>query len=329
MDLSGRTKGTIKLKTLKSVNEDYENVTFNDFKLQLGEDDNEKVYVEDSHSTAKKWGQLKLMATELLFLSIYSDSDTDIVIYAGAAPGSHIFTLSKLFNHLEFHLYDTAKFDSRLKDLTNVQLYNSYFTEDHIQRYNSLNKKCMFISDIRNLSYDRNKMNMRVNQDMIWNDMMLQQSWLGMLQFTHASLKFRLPYPEEFVLHKYGDEVEYLDGVLLKQAYAGPYSTECRLIVDGSKLSYRKWNLKSYEQKMFYHNKIVRQMMTYKHLILNNTENLYPDKVFQHKSEPFMLTRDYDSMFFGTAVIKYMKKIGTGVNTCNFKKLCDYILSSI
>ena len=329
MDLGQLTQGKITFVEKIKDDEDYEDLVFNDFKLQLGEDDMIAEYVEGSHSNAKKWGQLKLMITELLFLSLYADDTIDTVIYAGAAPGQHIYPLSKMFSHLKFHLYDSAPFDKRLDTTENVEIFTSYFTDKDIDNYNKQGGNYLFISDIRNLSYDRNKINMRLNQEMIWKDMTDQQQWLSRLNFKHASLKFRLPFPEDFVIEKYGTEVDYLDGMLIKQPYTGSFSTECRLFVNGENIKFRTWDLKTFEQKMFHHNKVIRQQATYKHVITRKNEDTYPDKVYQHNNEPFMLTRDYDSTYLGYVVLKYMNKIGVGINMKNFKGLCDYIIKNI
>ena len=328
MDLGKFTSGTMKIVKKQKLNDTYENLTFNDFKMQVGEDDQQQSYEEGTHSSAFKWGQLKLLTTELLFLCTYLDDSIDIVIYAGAAPGNHLCGLCKLFKTVEFHLYDTANFSSKLNDCENVTLFKSYFTDNDIIKYNKLDKNYLFISDIRTLTYDRNKVNMRLNQDIIWRDMTLQQDWLNKLNFKHASLKFRLPFPEDFVIEKYGEEVDYLDGNIFKQPYSGHYSTECRLFVNGDDLKMRKWNLKNHEEKMYYHNKIIRQLATYKNVILDNDEEIYPNKIFQNSTQSFMIKRDYDSTYLAYIIVKYMKKIKTGVNTKNFRKLCDFFIKN-
>jgi len=327
MDLSTGTSGNIKFTTTTKKIYNHTNLEFNDYNLQLGEEDNEEEYKEGQHSTSKKWGQLKLLSCELLFLSLYSN-DIDIVIYVGAAKGTHIYVLANLFNTISFHLYDTMPFDKKLKKCSNITMFNNYFTDTNIKEYNQMGKKYLFISDIRNLTYDRNKINMRKNQDMIWKDMLLQQQWLTVLNFKYAFLKFRLPYPEDFVVSKYGDTIDYLDGVLFKQPYTSSMSTETRLLVDGSKLKFRKWNLKKYESKMFYHNKIIRQNYNYTNIFTKDDTDIYPGKVFKHLTGDFMLTRDYDSTYFSYAVQKYMKKINVANNITNFKKLCNYIISN-
>ena len=327
MDLSTGTKGNIKLTTSIKKTYDYNNIEFDDYSLQLGEQDDEDDYKEGQHSDSKKWGQLKLFSCELLFLTLYS-TNNDIVIYVGAAKGTHIYVLAKLFTNIQFHLYDTMPFDKKLSKCSNITLFNNYFTETNIQEYNRMGKNYLFISDIRNLTYDRNKINMRKNQDMIWDDMLLQQEWLTTLKFKYAFLKFRLPYPEEFVLSKYGDTVDYLDGTIFKQPYTSSMSTETRLLVDGSKLKFRKWNLKNYESKMFFHNKVIRQNYNYINIFTNDTTDIYPDKVFKHVKGNFMLNRDYDSLYFSYVLQKYMKNINVANNTTNFKKLCDYIIGN-
>lgn len=327
MDLSGFTKGTLKMnKDVKQENIDH--IEFNDYHLQVGESDKEEEYSVSEDSSNVHWGQLKLFTSELLFLSMYSDK-IDIVIYVGAGPGDHIPVIAKLFSHLTFHLYDRQKFVGELNTMDNVTIYNKYFMDEDIQIYNDLNKRYLFISDIRSLDHSCDDDSLDRCQDIIVEDMKLQASWLNKMKFKYAMLKFRLPFPIKYVLKKYGETFDYFGGTLLKQAFPKKHSTECRLIVDSSNLEIIKWNLKKHESKMFYHNKIVRQLATYKNLITNDDEHMYSGKTFKHKKITFKLNNNYDTMNFSLSVIKYMVKFNIGVNQRNFHKMCDYIIKGI
>ncbi len=55
------------------------------------------------------WGQRKLLLSEIEFLLLHGDG-VKLVVYAGAAPGTHIAYLADLFPEHHFVLYDPAPF---------------------------------------------------------------------------------------------------------------------------------------------------------------------------------------------------------------------------
>lgn len=95
------------------------------------------------------WGQRKLLLTEIDFFTKYLDPDNEDVvdvIYAGAAHGTHISLLFRLFPNLRFHLYDPAIFDSSLKKYVDEGkiIINEYYHDMKYKRIN-INKKTPFL----------------------------------------------------------------------------------------------------------------------------------------------------------------------------------------
>ena len=110
-------------------------------------------------------GQRKLLMTEVWFLSQYNlqnikkEKEPPIVIYPGAAPGTHILYLSKLFPNVEFHLYDMSRFDINLRNKStkpkNVFLYNQLFLDEETEYWKQKRIdgiKIYLVSDIRALT---------------------------------------------------------------------------------------------------------------------------------------------------------------------------------
>ena len=65
-----------------------------------------------------EWNQLKTLLTEIQFLNVAWSNvlhPKPVLVYVGAAPGSHIYPLVQLFPWFEYHLYDTGEFDPRLE----------------------------------------------------------------------------------------------------------------------------------------------------------------------------------------------------------------------
>ena len=65
--------------------------------------------IPHSHRSVNHWGQRKLLLSEIEFLTQYSEAG-DFVVYAGAAPGTHITYLTALFPQLDFLCVDPADF---------------------------------------------------------------------------------------------------------------------------------------------------------------------------------------------------------------------------
>lgn len=77
------------------------------------------------------WGQRKLFLSELYFLTKYSKLGK-VVIYAGAAPGTHIEYLATLFPEHIFLLVDPCHYDIKPTGLPHKEiiLVNDYFTNE-------------------------------------------------------------------------------------------------------------------------------------------------------------------------------------------------------
>src|SRR3989337_580684 len=93
-------------------------------------------------------GQLKLLITELMFLSKKSEKGNKVV-YVGAAEGYHTAKLADMFPQLTFELWDPGKFTVLKRD--NIKIFNAFFTTKNAQDYAHEGNNILFISDIRNL----------------------------------------------------------------------------------------------------------------------------------------------------------------------------------
>lgn len=94
---------------------DYEYRTFLQQKIVTQYTESTKLtlpyYEEQLHSGTPVRGQRKLFLTEVFFLSKFLTPETEkdyIVVYAGAADGSHQIQLHKMFPNLKFVLFDPA-----------------------------------------------------------------------------------------------------------------------------------------------------------------------------------------------------------------------------
>jgi hypothetical protein len=275
---------------------------------------------------AIKWGQLKLLITELDFLVRYWDPaqvPNPICVYVGAAPGHHLAVLAELFPTCTFQLFDERDFDPRLATYANITLNQRYFTTTDLEQFKQVRDRVYFFSDIRGLTYDRaesvenDEVTKRVNEEIVKADMDMQMAWVLELQPVKAHLKFRLPYSWDFV-RAAGDSREYLDGTVYRQPWTPQISAECRLIPH-SDLNMRKWDYTLHEEQMFYHNVVIREKTTaFFHPFRSDMTPI---------SEELGLTNDYDSTSTVYTVIDYLTKVGQEPSEANTLKLLKYMIT--
>lgn len=204
---------------------------------------------EGESKTVCHWGQRKLMLAEIEFLTKFY-SRAKCVVYAGAAPGTHILFLAQMFPKLRFVLVDPRPFSSHLvkagKDLlspdTNlprIELQTSFFTDELAKRY-ATEEGVLFISDVRTsddspvtpsatvpgaVLPNKNSTDLQhPSQNYVENDMQLQQKWHFLMQPVASSFKFRLPWG--------GGTTEYLKGDIFLPVWGPVTTTESRLFVD-------------------------------------------------------------------------------------------------
>jgi len=84
----------------------------------------------------------------MYFLSqcIRQDPELDkemTVIYAGAAAGNHIMTLSKLFPRANFILWDPSNFYSGLRKNPKIEINQDFFTDEVAKTY-AEKKMCIY-----------------------------------------------------------------------------------------------------------------------------------------------------------------------------------------
>ena len=103
----------------------------------------------------------------------------------------------------------------------------------------------LFISDIRT---PRD----RITEDVVELDMRVQKAIARALRPYQSSLKFRLPYSDEYCVQR-----PYLDGKLLYQPFSPKVSHECRLHV-GHECNKRHYDRMEFNSKMFRFQTVVR-----------------------------------------------------------------------
>jgi hypothetical protein len=172
-------------------------------------------------------GQRKLLITEIRFLKKRLN-DNAILVYAGAAPGTHIAILAEMFPKMLMYLYDPRDFNSKLDEFQNVIIKKDLLTAGAARLFRNTNKDCdiMFISDIRTSTNEQGP----TDKDIL-NDMELQKTLVRELDPVMSLLKFRLPYVNDLDRNK---DYDYLGGELWLQPWSPIHSTELRLYVENN-----------------------------------------------------------------------------------------------
>jgi hypothetical protein len=198
-------------------------------------------------------GQRKLLVAEIEFLTRYAQPG-DVVVYAGAAPGTHQRELQRMFPFLIFVLYDPEKFMVEPIDfdgdrgIGGREIYQEFFTD---QTAESLAKRfrdyrVLFMSDIRRYEEtlpDDEK------ERVIQEDMTAQLIWVSIINPVAFMLKLRPRYGPGLTT--------YFAGLIHPQPWAGITSSETRLH-GTDRYSDQSFDNQDYENVLFYYNTITR-----------------------------------------------------------------------
>ena len=265
-------------------------------------------------------GQRKLLLSEIEFLTLYGHLAKDVV-YAGAAPGTHITLLSKMFPDLTFHLYDPLPFHESLKKYPKIHTHQQLFLNETIDEF--VNTPTLFISDIRSVDTEGilktgENANEKIDEG-ITIDMTRQYEWCIRLKPKMASLKFRLPWvtKEKITIDPKIDQTIYLDGNIHYQSWVGKGSTEGRLFTDCTKN--KIYSNLEYEEKMSFHNKVERIAL------FNHTE--YPglyDHCYDCSAEVYIL-EDYIKRYGHFDMYKLNKMMMKSITGKCHNKLCSVL----
>jgi len=308
--------------------------------MTLGDGDGYQEYYSRKNGVKRSigWGQLKLLLTEIQFLTLYWDPilvPKPKVVYVGAADGTHIPILAELFPTITFHLYDPREFNKSVKDpsmATRIIIEEGsdpdnkgFFTDDECKKWEN-REDVFFICDIRAREYsvrdlagkeERDAQN-KENEKIVWENMEQQQNWVKIIKPVQAQLKFRLPYTYDFIMEE-GPTRKYLDGIIYRQPWALPTSTETRLVVlKPIKGQYiiKDWDLIKYQEVCFYHNTQVREKFKFYNPYSPNEKKV---------AIKFGLSEDFDSIMTYQIIKDYLGRYYDKDDP----KFAQYLLSDI
>jgi cap2 methyltransferase len=249
--------------------------------------------------TVIHWGQRKLLMSEIEFLTLYGTPNR-MVVYVGAAPGTHIAFLSNLFPELHFHCVDPAPFT--VKETDKITIVQDLFSDEMAQKLGEDHPGLLFISDIRTADWERD--NGRVieeKRDMlegkVQRDMSIQKEWHTRMKPMRSMLKFRLPWA--------AGTTSYLDGDVYLPVWGPITTTETRLITKENTVAEIEYDHTKYEEQLFFFNTVTRPAL-YEHDV---TEGEGLDHCYDCRAEIHILS-SYLEKFKAVPKDKLAKEVG-------------------
>jgi hypothetical protein len=200
------------------------------------------------------WGQEKLLISEIEFLTpFYAESSDRVfhVVYAGAAPGTHMPILAGLFPRMRFVLVDPAPSMIRNGEYANIEVRQEFMTDELARQFARDYSSILFVSDIRIGAESGVRESNEVMQRRIHRDMLSQQGWLRIMNPVRSMLKFRLPW------NLRPPVTAYVGGTVYFPVYGRPLTHECRLVVPQGAPEV-DYDNQRYEGQLAYYNQILR-----------------------------------------------------------------------
>lgn len=277
------------------------------FSRTLDDDAEEMMYqsTKDKIRTRVHWGQRKLLMSEIEFLTILKRQNLEnaLVVYAGAAPGTHIPYLCDLFPEIKFLLVDPAPF--KVKTSGQVQIIQDIFTDElasEIARQNT-GKSIYFVSDIRTADPDTDKA--AEIERKVQSDQDSQMEWHKLLGAKRSMLKFRLPWEI--------DSTEYLDGDIYLPVWGPQMTTECRLITyEHSPLQTKVYDNKKYESQMMFFNNVTRHSLFQHNVVGEGLDHCYDCMAEIHILKAYL--REYPEHRHGDGLYKTIANMSRDIS---------------
>jgi hypothetical protein len=218
--------------------------TINDlsFHKQYDQQLENKLFPTDNYNYQ---GQIKLHLIEIKYLlriDQYLKNNSSLIIYIGAAPGTHLIELVKLYKNYDliWHFYDPRPFekdfdeDEYLKSRVTIFTGDAgFFTPTTAKQYENIQSTILkdriihIISDIRS-----SENNQEPSTKNLIQDYKIENETVKLVNPKTALLKWRYPFVDSNKQFQF----ERVQGVITEewlQIFPKPKSTELRLYLEG------------------------------------------------------------------------------------------------
>ena len=250
--------------------------------------------------TVIHWGQLKmLLITIIFFINVILETDEEVhIIYPGSARGDDILILCDMFPNTIWYLIDPHDHHPKLHNHKQVrEIISDFFTEKTAQyfsdKFENRKFKLLFMSDIRKATDDES----------VLNDQEDNILWHKIIKPDYSYFKFRCGYETDEIY-------KYYKGLIFLQPFAPQSSTETRLLLKKDLESY-EYNIKEYQGKLYYFNRVMRPSFYKKSIINDNNyfDHCYDCTYFSYLIKNYLNHFPNFNPFKSTNIFDIMKKI--------------------
>ena len=231
-----------------------------------------KYVKDDGTETVLHYGQRKLLISEIEFF-VKHGVGRKIVVYVGAASGTHILILAQMFPEKKFLLYDSQPFAKCIKKHPNIQLNSHLFTDTTAELLAAEHKpeEMLFISDIRDSNHHTH--GPVIAEKRMIDNMHDQLRWFAILDRRYEQWRSLLGSPNMPPEHNYEGNLacmlkfkvpfkkgafRYLDGDLYLPVWGPVKTSECRLMIGPGMRKGKFWDQEEHTETLAYFNNVKR-----------------------------------------------------------------------
>ena len=226
-----------------------------------------------------------------------------------------------MFPNTIWHLIDPHEHHPKLYNHKQIsEIITDLFTKDIAKKFRKQFKnrkyKLLFISDIRSNTNDKN----------VLDDQKNNIKWHKIIKPDYSYLKFRCGYDTDIIY-------KYYKGVIFLQPYAPTGSTETRLLLK-KKLEKYNYNIKEFQGKLYYFNRVLRPSYYVKSIINNNNyfDHCYDCTYFSYLIKNYLNIFPNFNPFNTDNIFDIMKKITNLISKHSSNKIAiinSYIKNNI
>lgn len=325
-----------KIINIKKMEFVKENMYINEYSNRLGYEAN-----TFSKNNLVGWKSRSYAIALIQFIVLYIENNDKCLVFTD--NNKFINTVAPLFPNITFHV--RGEFET--KNLLNVVHDGNSFTENDMDVYSKIPNLIMFLcvnsnsfdkfkdEEMKKRNINENEINskniisqkyfvyvdalitaMNRNDAKIEEEMRLQVEILKRVNPKHAFMRFRLPYNKDD-----NQKLEYLQGTNFFPCWGKGISREMWLkpVQINGRYDICEWSVKDYEDYIFYHNVIERQVTIY-----NNPFTEIPSYISDYE-----LLNDFDSLYETTILSMLIEYRGEDPTEEGVKEISNFITKGL
>lgn len=259
-------------------------------------------FYREDRKTVKWTGRKIILAVLEMFSFTESEfSNVKYLLVWGSTSADWIFFIANLFHKIEIHYYVHEKMGLPKNLPDNVKVYRHLFNDDDVKEWYIKHNETMILGMYK--SHIPKNANDKQTETEHWEDMVKMRKWIYTIRPLDAFIYFRPPYWTQDMKI---DRFTFLKGSIFLPVWDSANSTYVWIrperYADGK---YEALNLdaKTWEDRMMYHNSVVRENREFNNNILYNGLN----RKFDSYAEISILTRFFSQFKIELDKERYIK----------------------